>query len=178
MQADCDGFFTHTFGTRADAFRRAYPAVGADCGAAVKALLRDRGLAGTSFWASTRLKTGHQPVYVYLYDHTEPGPDSTRYGAFHSSEIPYVFDTLDKSPERGFTDKDRSISAAMSAYWLNFVKSGDPNGPDLAKWPAFNAQTNQIMELGDAFRARDLLDPAKLKVMEDYAASGGRAGIL
>jgi para-nitrobenzyl esterase len=175
--ADCDAFFSRTFGTSAAAFRDAYATKG-DCGEAVKQVLRDRGVAGTVFWASARQMTSRQPVFVYLYNHTEPGPNAARYASFHSSEIPYVFGTLDKSPERGFTAADRAIADTMSAYWLNFLKTGNPNGTGLAQWPAFDASTMQIMDLGDTFRARTILDPAKLKLIKTYVDSGGRAGIL
>ena len=58
----------------------------------------------------------------------------------------------------------------MSTYWSNFAKTGDPNGPDLPKWPVYNAQTDyQVMHLDatsqaepDAHRARYLfLDSLK-----------------
>ena len=45
-------------------------------------------------WAKDRLPQTKHPIYAYLWTHIEPGPDSARYLAFHSSEIPYVFDTV------------------------------------------------------------------------------------
>ena len=64
------------------------------------ALSRDRGIASMLFWAEDRRRTSRQAIFAYLFTHVEPGPDSATYGAFHSSEIPYVFGTLDRSPGR------------------------------------------------------------------------------
>lgn len=98
-----------------------------------------------------------KPVYAYLWTHVEPGPDSARYGAFHTSEIPYFFHTLDLSPGRNFGPLDRQLSEQMSSYWANFIKNGDPNGAGVPAWPAFNAG-HQVQEIGDhgGLRTADL----------------------
>ncbi|HVW03904.1 MAG TPA: carboxylesterase family protein [Vicinamibacterales bacterium] len=98
-------------------------------------------------WASTR--GSKQPVYTYLFTHVEPGPESARYGAFHTSEVPYEFDTLHLSPGRDFTDVDRRLAAAFSTYVANFVKSGDPNSGSLPRWPAMTRENEALMDLGD-----------------------------
>jgi cytochrome c553 len=77
------------------------------------------------FWARERLSSTRQPIYAYLWTHPEPGPEAARYGAFHSSEIPYVFGTLDTS-KRPFAPVDRALAKELGTYWVNFVKTGDP----------------------------------------------------
>jgi para-nitrobenzyl esterase len=37
----------------------------------------------------------------------------------------------------------------MSGYWVNFAKSGDPNGPGLPLWPAFNETESKVQYLAD-----------------------------
>ena len=76
-----------------------------------------------------------------------PGPDAARFGAFHTSEVPYVLNTLYASP-RPFTDVDRKLAGMMSSYWANFAASGNPNGKGLPLWPAYSGKA-EIMELGD-----------------------------
>ena len=63
-------------------------------------------------------------------------------GASHGAEIPYAFDNLDASPDFGFkpeyTAEDRELAKLIHAYWMNFVKTGDPNGEGLPLWPKKN----------------------------------------
>ena len=100
-------------------------------------------------WGRRRAAHHQTPLYLYLYDHVEPGPQSTRWGAFHGSEIPYVFDTLDAAPGRPYTRLDREVAQCMAGYWVNFVNTGNPNGPGLPHWPAFDAAAPAVMEIGD-----------------------------
>ena len=46
----------------------------------------------------------------------------------------------------------------MSAYWTNFVKTGDPNGPNLPQWPVFDLENLQLMELGDTVKVMPVMD--------------------
>ncbi len=98
-------------------------------------------------WARVRAKTGKTAVYEYLWDHALPGPDAERFGAFHTSEVPYVLNTLSMS-DRPFTEADRKIADMMSSYWVNFAAAGDPNGSGLPAWPAVSDEPT-IMEVGD-----------------------------
>jgi para-nitrobenzyl esterase len=63
--------------------------------------------------------------------------------------VPYEFNTLHLSPGRDFTDVDRRLADQLSSYVANFVKTGDPNGGALPKWPAMTAENKALMELGD-----------------------------
>jgi para-nitrobenzyl esterase len=98
-------------------------------------------------WVATRGAT--RPVFAYLFTHVEPGPESGRYGAFHTSDVTYEFNTLHLSPGRSFTDVDRQLADQLSSYVANFTKTGDPNGASLPRWPAMTADNKAIMELGD-----------------------------
>jgi para-nitrobenzyl esterase len=102
-------------------------------------------------WALDRAAKTDTPLYLYLYDHIARGPGSTRWGAFHASELPYVFETLAAARERPFTAQDREISRQLAAYWVNFVKTGNPNGTGLPRWRAFSVTEPAVMEIGDRF---------------------------
>jgi para-nitrobenzyl esterase len=100
-------------------------------------------------WGRRRTVNSRTSLYLYLYDHVGPGPESVRWGAFHGAEIPYVFDTLDAAPDRSYGTADREVAQRMAGYWVNFVKTGTPNGPGLPHWPAFDAAAPAVMEIGD-----------------------------
>jgi para-nitrobenzyl esterase len=174
---ECADDIAKTMGPGADRFRALYLGPAMSCNEGAKQLSRDRGLAATYLWAEQRAAHGRAPLYLYLYDHTEPGPQSAHYGAFHSSEIPYVFRTLDKSPDRPFSADDHAISDKVSRYWLNFIRTGDPNGASLPEWPAFEPE-KKVMELGDTFHARPATGDAKLKAFDDYTKAGGTLGLF
>ena len=98
-------------------------------------------------WLATRGAT--KPVFAYLFTHVEPGAESARYGAFHTSEVPYEFSTLHLSPGREFTAVDHQLADQLSSYVANFIKTGDPNGGSLTRWPAMTSDNKVIMDLGD-----------------------------
>ena len=99
-------------------------------------------------WAGRRAVNARQKTFTYFWTHPMPGPDRDRYRAFHTSEVPYAMDTLYMS-DRPFTDSDRRIADAMSSYWANFAKNGDPNGAVLPPWPAATDQPARIMHIGE-----------------------------
>jgi para-nitrobenzyl esterase len=163
---DPAGLLHTMFGARAADFAPLYPASDPH---AARAILRDRGLAALAAWYDRRPRTA-APVYAYLFTHVEPGPDAARFGAFHSSEIPYVFDTLDTAP-RPFTREDRDLAARMAAYWVGFVRDGVP----AAAWPALSS--GDILEFGQGTR-RALLPPDKAAAWRAFAAQGGKLGLF
>ncbi len=84
------------------------------------------------------------PAYVYYFTRQLPGDDA---GAFHSSELWYMFGTLHRC-WRPFTEEDMQLSERMMQYWTNFMKNGDPNGGELPVWEQCSAENPFMMELG------------------------------
>lgn len=155
----------------------AYPAA-TDAEAARRAveLSRDVGVAATLEWAERRASSGAAPAFIYLYDHAEPGPGAERFRAFHSAEIPYVFQTLGKA-QRPFTSQDFAVSDRMSSYWLNFVLRGDPNGPGLPFWPRYAIGEDRVMRLG-AEPGSVSLGAEKMSLFRRLRAAGARLSIF
>lgn len=154
------------YGERADAFFKLYPNSTQDqSGAAQVAAARDNGKVSMFLWAGARAKTAKTKAFTYYWTHTMPGPDGARYGAFHTSEVPYVFNTLNQS-KRPWTDQDRKLAELAGSYWVNFMKAGDPNGKGLPTWPAYSSSSPVTMELGASPGPRALADKAKLEFWE------------
>ena len=96
-------------------------------------------------WAEAHRKTGGSAVYRYHFE--RPTPASKYHPepfSFHSSEIDYVFGTLDTRPEAVWQPEDRKLSEQMMNYWTNFAKTGDPNGPGLPEWPKYGEHDELI----------------------------------
>ena len=68
-------------------------------------------------------------------------------GAFHAGELPYVFGNLHRNPG-AYDETDAALSELMRTCWVNFVKTGDPNGPGVPAWPQFADAPEQVMEFG------------------------------
>lgn len=104
-------------------------------------------------WVRLQTKTGKSKSYLYFFSRVPPMPGTSRYGAFHGSDIFYVFDTMSYHPDWAWTDIDRNLSQTMSSYWVNFAAWGDPNGKGLPHWPAYNDKKQEAMHFGDRIEA-------------------------
>lgn len=58
-------------------------------------------------------------------------------GAVHSAEIEYALGNLATNKHYAWEAGDQKVSQVMEDFFANFIKTGDPNGPGLPKWPAY-----------------------------------------
>ena len=123
-------------------------------------------------WARQHAGTGKGRVWLYRFSHTTGIGPFRFMGPGHGAELGHVFDF----PRRGMrwgtqwpwnARRDIDLIDTMQGYWINFARTGDPNGPGMPEWPAF-AQGNRAMELGDPVRAVDFPDAAEHRLMDRY----------
>jgi para-nitrobenzyl esterase len=96
--------------------------------------------------AALLARQGH-PAWVYSFSRAAPASDPVKVGAFHCAELVDVFGTQN-SADRPWEEIDRQLSHVMSSYWVRFAATGNPNGPNLPEWPAYDEQSRHVKEFG------------------------------
>jgi len=125
---------------------------------------------GWDMWAWARLQagTGQSPVFYYSFRQPPTFPADSVYagwGASHFAELWYVFDHLDQS-HWNWTAADRKLADEMSSYWVNFARSGDPNGPGLSSWPAFTNAQSKVQYLAEPITVGGVANLNSLSVFD------------
>ena len=116
--------------------------------------------AGLAAYGNARAKLGKGGCYLYEFDRDIPGDDHP--GAFHSSELWYVFGTLMRS-NRPFSGYDYELSLKMTDWWVNFARTGEPgNG-----WDAYTAENPVINEIGEGVQLVDISERPTANFISD-----------
>jgi para-nitrobenzyl esterase len=97
---------------------------------------------------ATTVAAAGVPVYAYRFSYVAESVER-REGAGHASDIPFFFDTVDVRYRDKTTLRDRAMSKAMSAYLVNFAKSGNPNDGKLPVWPRYDRATDLIVNFAE-----------------------------
>jgi para-nitrobenzyl esterase len=93
------------------------------------------------------------PAFAYEFnDRNAPNlfnlpPTNFPYGAYHATELPYLFDSTTFGGHAPFTPQQEQLSAAMIKYWTQFARSGSPNGAGVPQWPAYTAANDTYQSL-------------------------------
>jgi len=168
--ADFEAQVRAGYGELADTILAAYPhRSDAEATEAAKDIQRVSLFAWPTWaWARLQDRHGEHPAYVYYFDHRTPQSPS---GANHADEIRYVFGTLASAGGVGEPrPADLAMSELMMSYWINFARTGDPNGPGLPAWPTFDADEQRVLVFDEATSARPIPNLRQLEAMEAYFA--------
>ena len=86
------------------------------------------------------------PAYAYQFARRLPtdGRDGVLQGAFHSSELWYMFKSL-RFCWRPFIEGDYDLAEQMITYWTNFAATGNPNGTGPETWTPCTAASPEFM---------------------------------
>ena len=109
-----------------------------------------------SQYMARRVSEKNRNVWAYYFTKQREGVGGDTLKAYHGAEIPYVFNTHDRWLP--VDEQDKVLTRHMMEFWVNFAKTGNPNGPGLPLWPRVSEQ--QVMELGASIGARQIPDRA------------------
>ena len=142
----------------------------------------DFGQAEPARFAASSFAANGSPVYLYRFSYVQPAMQQMfRAGTPHGGEIAFVFGTLGTGffgpPPPPPTAEDQAVSKMAQGYWVNFAKTGDPNGPGLPAWPRYDPNKDLIFDFHPDGSAGAVPDPwkARLDVMQLATESGKRA---
>ncbi len=93
---------------------------------------------------STKAYDNAEDVYRYIFT-----KENGYMGTWHSGEIIYAYDNVKNAKKSyRYDESDLALSETMSSYWVNFVKTGNPNGEGLPQWDKWSPVDNKIIEFG------------------------------
>ena len=105
--------------------------------------------AGVLTQAERKAQQAAAPVYMYYFTWRSPVRDG-KLKAFHTLELPFVFDNVDLGEAMTGTGRDRYLlEDRMSDAWVAFARSGNPNHKGLPNWPAFDKAQRATMIFND-----------------------------
>ena len=142
----------------------------------------DFGQAEPARFAASAFAANGSPVYLYRFSYVQTAMrDMFRAGTPHGGEIAFVFGTLGTAgfgpPPPPPTPQDQAVSRMAQSYWVNFARTGDPNGSGLPVWPRYDPGKDLIFEFHSDGSASAIPDPwkARLDVTQLATESGKRA---
>lgn len=95
--------------------------------------------------ATAKSKQGGAPAYIYLFEWQSPVNDGSL-GASHGMELPFMFNNIAMArPLTGGGKEAYELADKISSAWINFIKTGNPNGKGLIKWDPYNAENGATM---------------------------------
>ena len=192
---------TRLYGAKADEVAALYPAaeskkeiklVGAE-------VISDYAINYASWnLADIQATANKAPVYRYLFAHPHPGLSDYQLdrgnilqilvkkminkiikgSSFHAAEIEYALGNLNVQPNFDWADDDFEVSAQFKSYFVNFIKTGNPNnvsskGLKLVQWPQFiSGDEGQYLRVGKvSFVRQDSLRTRYLKLRKIVSAN-------
>jgi para-nitrobenzyl esterase len=82
-----------------------------------------------------------------------------------------VFANEDSRPGRAaWSAQDKALSNQLHSYWVNFARTGDPNGAGLPQWPAFAPGAPSVLQVGAETKVIPVPNDAQLAAVDDYFA--------
>jgi para-nitrobenzyl esterase len=169
-----DAAVRNLYGERADEVLNLYKATTPEeVKQAATDLATNRFIAYSTWkWIDRATATGGKPVYRYLYAHPRPpaagatGNQPVPAGAGHSWEIEYALGNLHSNTVYAWTVDDDKVSATMEAYFVNFIKTGNPNGKGLPNWEPMKATGSEIMVIDVHTHAENEPHPERYRWMD------------
>jgi len=137
----------------------------------------DKVWAEPARFTATSFAAVGDPAYIFLFSYVPSAmKERMKFGPAHGTDISFVFDNLGARPGSTPTPEDIEVARMMNAYWVNFAKTGNPNGEGVPVWPGYSPKTNEILDIQSDGKPVAKPDPrkARLDVIEKAVNRGDK----
>jgi para-nitrobenzyl esterase len=145
-----DEAFLKTLGQRGDAALSIYESMGLDRKTAVAKLWGEAAMVEPARFRARQTARQGADTWLYHYDYVPDAAAGTTTGAGHEAEIEMVFNTPDQRWPKPWSTRDTAMAQMIQAYWVNFARTGNPNGSGLPTWPAYTLKGDTLMAFSKA----------------------------
>jgi para-nitrobenzyl esterase len=134
------------FGPDAQQARSIYGSTGGDVRAVAFTAGGDQMMVEPVRAVARILTARGQTVYPFRFSYVAESQRAQFPGAFHATEIPFVFDTVAARYGQDLTPADAAAARIIHSYWVAFARTGKPDVAGQPAWPAYSRQNETIMD--------------------------------
>jgi len=164
LEPHSDGIFPKLSADDMGVLKAVYGREGEDDERLARLVFRDGYFASEARWVAAKVSAEGSPAYLYRFDYVLTVLQKRRAGAFHGSEVPFVFGRM---PEIPVSEADTRVEQALHECWVAFARTGKPVCDKARDWPAFSPAGNGKLMVFDAHpSARPLEDVAALDLLQ------------
>jgi para-nitrobenzyl esterase len=86
-----------------------------------------------------------QPAWLYRFAYVAEAQRATNMGALHAMELPFTMNIPSAFVSNQVTPTDKAMANLASGYWVQFGRTGDPNGDGRPVWPRHDPAADRIL---------------------------------
>lgn len=134
----------------------------------------DRNFGAGARYAARVMSNRGVAVFEYQFSYVPEANRARLAAAPHSSDQHFVFNRIASTmwgPRASAADK--AMAETLHAYWISFIKTGNPNGTGRPEWPRYEKSSDKLLEFattGPAIREghwRERLDVAEAALLRE-----------
>lgn len=153
-----------SYGDNTDAYVSAFKAAYPDYDASIMPIIDFKYRPQALYQVEEKAKDGAAPVWNFVFAYLSTALDGTL-TAIHCMDLPYVFNNVTRC---GFstdaTPEAIHLGDVMSSAWLNFAKTGDPNGLGVPQWQPYTMEEKATMVFDKESKVKIDYDAELIKV--------------
>lgn len=112
------------------------------------------------------MEAAETPAWLYYYSYVDDDQRGKVPGAAHGEEVSHLFRRSLRA-NRMLSPHDLEVSIPLRHYWINFARTGNPNGKDVPDWKPFTREHPHTMEFGDQAQLLPAIFPKRMAFQQE-----------